>query len=57
MIPEERETLLKEGEMLEAPFLGRIVDAIVKKFKGLRDLNTRRQLGKDWEEFSKRIKV
>ena len=43
--------------MLEVPFLGRIVDAIVKKFKGLRDLSARRQLGEDQEEFSERIKV
>ena len=43
--------------MLEAPFLGRIVNAIVKKFKGLKDLSARRQLGEDQEEFSKRIKV
>ena len=43
--------------MLEVPFLGRIVDAIVKKFKGLEDLSARRRLGEDWEEFSKRIKA
>ena len=33
--------------MLKAPFLGRIVDAIVKKFEGLKDLNARRRLGED----------
>ena len=32
----------KKEEMLEVPFLGRIVDAIVKKFKGLKDLSARR---------------
>ena len=43
MISEEGEILLKEKEeMLEVPFLGRIVNAIVKKFKGLKDLRTRR---------------
>ena len=43
--------------MLEAPFLGRTINEIVKKFKGLEDLNTRRKLEEDQEEFSKRIKV
>ena len=43
--------------MLEAPFLGRIVDAIIKKFKGLESLNARRKPGEDWEEFSERIKA
>ena len=33
--------------MPEAPFLGRIVNAIVRKFKGLKDLNARRRLGED----------
>ena len=33
--------------MLEAPFLGRTVDAIVKKFKGLESLNARYKLGED----------
>ena len=39
--------------MLEVPFLGRIVNTIIKKFKGLESLNARRKLGEDWEEFSK----
>ena len=43
--------------MLEVPFLGRIVDAIVKKFKGLKDLRARRKLGEDQEEFSERIRA
>ena len=43
--------------MLEAPFLGRTVNAIIKKFKGLKSPNARRKPGEDWEEFSKRIKV
>ena len=43
--------------MLEVPFLGRIVDAIVRKFEGLKDLNTRRRLEEDQEESSERIKV
>ena len=42
MIPEEREILFRKKEILEVPFLGRIVNAIVKKFKGLKNLSARR---------------
>ena len=43
--------------MLEVPFLGRTINAIIKKFKGLKSPNARRKLEEDQEEFSKRIKV
>ena len=33
--------------MLEAPFLDRTIDKTIKKFKGLENLNTRRELGED----------
>ena len=45
---ERLETLLKEEEVvLEAPFLGRTINEIVKKFEGLESLNTRYKLGED----------
>ena len=39
--------LKEKKEVLEAPFLGRTVNAIIKKFEGIKSLNARRKLGED----------